>query len=155
MSEQLTVSDESWMSIALHEAQQAYEQGEVPIGAVVVKGNNEIARAHNLRETWQDATAHAELIAIRRASTRLGGWRLHECTIYVTVEPCPMCAGAIVQSRLNRVVFGALDPKAWGNLTIEQLLNNPELNHRVTVVEGCLKSESAQLIKDFFRRLRE
>ncbi len=143
-----------FMALALDEARRAAEVGEVPIGAVVVADGAVVARAHNLRETTHDPTAHAELIAIREAARRLGRWRLSDCTIYVTLEPCPMCAGAMHQARIDRLVFGAFDPKAGAVGTLYDLSNDERLNHRFSVTSGVLADESAALLKRFFERLR-
>lgn len=142
------------MREALAEAQKAFAIGEVPIGAIVVKDGEIVARAHNLRECACDATAHAEVLAIREAGKNLGGWRLSGCTLYVTVEPCPMCAGALVQSRMDRVVFGAKDPKAWADRSLLELLQNPGLNHQVAVLDGVMAEACSQLMKEFFRARR-
>lgn len=142
------------MREALVEARRAAEFGEVPIGAVVVKDGNIIARAHNWRETWRDPTAHAEVIAIREASRNLGGWRLEGCTLYVTLEPCPMCAGAIVLSRVDSVVYGATDSKG-GAVESKVHIIEPNLwNHQPNVVSGILADECGMILKDFFRSLR-
>ncbi|PDO10401.1 MAG: tRNA adenosine(34) deaminase TadA [Candidatus Reconcilbacillus cellulovorans] len=147
--------DIRWMREALAEARKAESLGEVPIGAVVVRDGLIVGRGHNLRETLNDATAHAEMIAIRDACSRLGAWRLLGCTLYVTLEPCPMCAGAIVQSRLPRVVFGASDPKAGCAGTLMNLLQEPRFNHRAEVAGGVLADECALLLRRFFQRLRQ
>jgi tRNA(adenine34) deaminase len=147
--------DEAFMAEALAEARLGAEVDEVPIGAVLVCGDQIIARAHNLRETQHDATAHAEVLVIRQAGALRGGWRLSDCTLYVTVEPCPMCAGALVQARVQRVVFGAADPKAWADLRLEQVVCNPGLNHRVQVTGGVLADECSAIIKRFFRAKRK
>jgi len=144
-----------FMQAAIEEAQKAAEIGEVPIGAVIVRDGEIVGRGYNLRETRKDPTLHAEMIAIREASERLGGWRLIGCTLYVTLEPCPMCAGAIVQSRVEQVVYGATDPKAGCAGTLMDLLNEPRFNHQVPVVSGILEEECGQLLKDFFRGLRK
>ncbi|WP_268898751.1 tRNA adenosine(34) deaminase TadA [Brevibacillus migulae] len=146
---------ERFMQAAMEEAKKAAEIGEVPIGAVIVRDGEIVGRGYNLRETRKDPTLHAEMIAIREASERLGGWRLIGCTLYVTLEPCPMCAGAIVQSRVEQVVYGAADPKAGCAGTLMDLLNEPRFNHQVPVVSGVLGEECGQLLKDFFRRLRK
>lgn len=145
---------EIFMREALAEAGAAFAAGEVPIGAVVVKGGAIIARAHNLREAEHDATAHAEILAIRRAGQRLGGWRLSGCTLYVTVEPCPMCAGALVQSRIDHLVFGAPDPKGWADRSLLEIVQNPGLNHRLAVTDDVLADECSALMKRFFRSRR-
>ncbi|GAB6934931.1 tRNA adenosine(34) deaminase TadA [Calditerricola yamamurae] len=143
-----------FMREALAEARKAEAIGEVPIGAVIVRNGEVVGRGHNLRETGKDPTLHAEMVAIREAASRLGGWRLLGCTLYVTLEPCPMCAGAIVQARIERVVYGAPDPKAGCAGTLMNLLDEPRFNHQVAVTSGVLAEECAQLLRDFFRRLR-
>jgi tRNA(adenine34) deaminase len=148
------VADETYMSLALQEAELAAELGEVPIGAVIVCEGAVVARAHNLRETTHDPTGHAELIAIREAAQRLGRWRLSDCTVYVTLEPCPMCAGAMHQARIERLVYGAIDPKAGAVGTLYDLSSDERLNHRFTYTAGVLAQESAALLKAFFQQLR-
>lgn len=143
------------MQQALVEAQKAYDMGEVPIGAVIVKDGKIIARGHNLRETEKDPTLHAEMVAIREAAQHLGGWRLTGCELYVTIEPCPMCAGAIIQARIQRVVFGALDPKAGCAGSLYNLLQDSRFNHRVEVVGGVMEEECRRIMQDFFRERRE
>jgi tRNA(adenine34) deaminase len=147
--------DEVFMRQALAEAQLAYQQGEVPIGAVVVKDCAVIGRGYNRRETWRDPTAHAEVIAIRQAAAALRAWRLTGCTLYVTIEPCAMCAGAIVLSRLERLVYGADDPKAGAVVSLYEITADERLNHRVAVTAGILADECSDIIRRFFRRLRE
>ncbi|ANS76330.1 adenosine deaminase [Paenibacillus yonginensis] len=147
-------SDEYWMRQAIEEAKKAEAIGEVPIGAVIVKNNEIIGRGYNLRETTHDSTAHAEMIAIRQASEHLDAWRLLDCRLYVTLEPCPMCAGAIVQSRLPAVIYGTTDPKAGCAGTLMNLLQEPRFNHRTEVVANVLQEECSSLLSDFFRRLR-
>jgi tRNA(adenine34) deaminase len=142
------------MRVALEEAARAPAIGEVPIAAVVVREGTILAQAHNYRELWQDPTAHAEVIAIRAAATALGTWRLTETTLYVTVEPCAMCLGAIILARIPRVVFGAKDPKAGACGSVFDFTNEPKLNHRVEVRGGILEQESQALIQHFFRQLR-
>lgn len=149
------MTHEAFMREALEEAAAAAALGEVPIGAVIVKDGVIVARAHNLRETAHDATAHAEVLAIRQAGEKLGGWRLSGCTLYVTVEPCPMCAGALVQSRIDHVVYGAVDPKAWADRSLAEIVQNPGLNHRMEVTGGVLAVECSQIIKAFFRARRK
>lgn len=144
----------AFMKEALMEARKAEALGEVPIGAVIVKNGEIIARAHNLRETLHDPTAHAEMLAIQQASNKLGGWRLHGCTLYVTLEPCQMCAGALIQARVDHVVYGAEDPKAGCAGTILNLLQDVRFNHQVKITKGVLKEESVKLLTDFFRHLR-
>jgi tRNA(adenine34) deaminase len=148
------MDDERFMEQAIKEALDAELVGEVPIGAVIVKDNKIIARAHNLRETSKDPTAHAEILAIRAASQSIGGWRLTGCTLYVTLEPCPMCAGAIVQSRISRVVYGADDPKAGCAGTLMNLLQEPRFNHQVAYQGGVLQEKCSCLLKEFFQSLR-
>lgn len=148
------MGDEEFMRAALDEARKAYELGEVPIGAVVVKDGAIVARSFNLRETAHDATAHAEVLAIRAAGQQQGGWRLSGCTLYVTIEPCPMCAGALLQSRVDRVVYGADDPKAWADRSLLEILQNSGLNHQVEVRSGVLADECSQIMKSFFRARR-
>lgn len=145
---------EFWMRYAIEEANEAQKLGEVPIGAVIVHRGVIIGKGHNLRETTLDPTAHAEMIAIRQASDRLQAWRLLECTLYVTLEPCPMCAGAIVQARVPTVVYGAPDPKAGCAGTLMNLLQEERFNHRVELVEEVLREECGLLLTNFFRRLR-
>ena len=148
--------DESYMRLALEQARMAADIGEVPIGSVVVGPDGSIiGRGFNRRETWQDPTAHAELLAMREAAQTLGSWRLVDCTTYVTLEPCPMCAGTMVNARLSRVVYGARDPKAGAVRTLYELLEDPRLNHRVDVHEGCLTEACGEILRDFFRAIRE
>lgn len=142
------------MRVALEEAARAPAIGEVPIAALVVREEKIIAQAHNYRELWQDPTAHAEVIAIRAAATALGTWRLTETTLYVTVEPCTMCLGAIILARIPRVVFGAWDPKAGACGSVFDLSQEPRLNHRIEVTGGVLEQESQSLLQTFFKRLR-
>lgn len=148
-------TDENYMKFALEEAAKAERIGEVPIGAVIVKNGEVIARAHNLRETAQQPTAHAEHIAIERAAEAVGSWRLEDCTLYVTLEPCVMCSGAIVMSRIPRVVYGAADPKGGCSGSLMDLLQEPRFNHRAEVVSGVLEEECSQLLKNFFKQLRD
>ncbi|MFB5679212.1 tRNA adenosine(34) deaminase TadA [Paenibacillus terreus] len=145
---------EYWMNQAILEANKADAIGEVPIGAVVVKNGEIIGRGYNLRETTNDATAHAEIIAIKQASESLGAWRLLDCCLYVTLEPCPMCAGAIVQSRIPTVIYGTPDPKAGCAGTLMNLLQEPRFNHRTEVIQGILQPQCAAMLTDFFRKLR-
>ena len=153
-SEYTDQRDEHFMRMALTEAESALASGEVPIGAVVVCNNEVISAGHNMRETWRDPTAHAEMIAIRAAASSLSAWRLTGCTLYVTIEPCPMCAGALVLARLDRLVYGAPDPKAGAVSSLYQMLYDQRLNHRMDVTTGILESECALLMKRFFRALR-
>jgi tRNA(adenine34) deaminase len=148
------MNDETHMRVALEEARLAAADGEVPIGAVVVCDGAVVARAHNRRENDRDPTAHAELLAIRSAAQGLGRWRLSGCTVYVTLEPCPMCAGAMHQARIDRLVFGALDPKAGAVGSLYDLSDDRRLNHRFDVTSGVLADESSALLRAFFARLR-
>lgn len=148
-------TDNDYMLYALREAEKAYGKGEVPIGAVIVKDGQIVARAHNLREKKRDATAHAEILAVQKACKKLGGWRLMDCDMYVTLEPCPMCAGAILQSRIRRLVIGATDPKAGAGGSVVDLFGVETFNHRVEVVQGILKDECAEILKVFFKELRQ
>jgi tRNA(adenine34) deaminase len=146
--------DEQYMRLALEEARKAYDLGEVPIGAVVVRRGKVIARAHNLRETQKCAAAHAELLAIQQACAVAGGWRLTDTTLYVTVEPCPMCAGAILQARIERMVFGAHDVKGGACGSVLNILQDDRFNHQVMVQAGVLEEDCAEIMKRFFARLR-
>ena len=149
-------ADEVYMDEALQEAEKAYAMGEVPIGAVLVdEAGNIIARAHNLREAGHDATAHAEMLVIREGCRKLHRWRLSGCTLFVTVEPCPMCAGAIVMSRVDRVVYGALDAKAGACESVFNIPGNPVLNHAPEMRAGVREQACADLMKRFFRERRE
>lgn len=143
------------MRLALKEAEQALAEGEVPVGAVIVKESRVIARARNQRETLKDPTAHAEMIAITQAAEFLQCWRLEGAEIYVTLEPCPMCAGALVLARIKALTFGAPDPKAGACGSLFNLVNDPRLNHRVEVTSGILKEECSKILNDFFLGLRE
>jgi len=149
------LSDEHWMRQALKLAQQAAEQDEVPVGAIIVHKNKIIASAFNQREQLADPTAHAEMIAITQAASHLNSWRLLECSMFVTLEPCPMCAGAILQSRIPRIVYGALDPKAGAVVSLFQLLNDPRLNHRCETLSGVLADECGKILTEFFDRKRK
>jgi tRNA(adenine34) deaminase len=146
---------EHWMQAALAEAQSAFEAGEVPIGAVIVHEDRIIAAAGNQRESLNDPTAHAEMIAITQAAQALGSWRLLDCTLYVTLEPCPMCAGAIVQARIPRVYYGAADPKAGACHTLFQVTSDIRLNHQAYVIGGVLKDQARSLLQDFFAQQRK
>jgi tRNA(adenine34) deaminase len=147
-------SDETFMSLALAEARRAGEIGEVPIGAVVVCGGAVVSTGHNRREIDHDPAGHAEFLAIREASQSLERWRLSDCTVYVTLEPCPMCAGLMHQARIARCVYAAPDPKAGALGTLYDLSRDERLNHRFDVASGVLVDESAALLKEFFRKLR-
>ncbi|MBQ1545390.1 MAG: tRNA adenosine(34) deaminase TadA [Clostridia bacterium] len=145
---------EDFMREALKEAEAARRTGEVPIGAVVVRGSDIVGRGHNRRETGKDALAHAELEAIHDACKTLGGWRLWQCDLYVTLEPCPMCAGAIINSRIQTVYYGAKDPKAGSCGSVVNLFELP-YNHKPTLVPGILEPECSEILSVFFRELRE
>jgi tRNA(adenine34) deaminase len=147
--------DEAFMRQALAEASLAATQGEIPVGAVAVKGGQVVGIGHNRREHAQDATAHAELLAVQAAARALGTWRLGGVTLYVTLEPCAMCAGALVLARVDRLVFGARDLKAGAVGSLMNLVQDERLNHRMEVVEGVLAQECSALLKAFFRRLRQ
>ncbi|MFM8571106.1 MAG: tRNA adenosine(34) deaminase TadA [Pirellula sp.] len=149
------LGDEYFMRRSLQLAQLAAQQDEVPVGAIVVHANKVIASAYNQREQLADPTAHAEMIAITQAASHLDSLRLVDCTLFVTLDPCPMCAGAILQSRIPRVVFGALDPKAGAVTSLYQLLNDPRLNHRCEVVGGVLALECGKVLTDFFELKRK
>jgi tRNA(adenine34) deaminase len=148
------LEDRRLMALALAEANQAALEDEVPIGALVVRGSQILGAAHNQREQLRDPTAHAEMIAITQAAAVLQSWRLEHCTLYVTLEPCPMCAGAIVQSRIKRVVFGADDPKAGAARSLYRLLEDSRLNHRCEVVPGIMAMECGHVLREFFRQKR-
>ncbi|WP_206672160.1 tRNA adenosine(34) deaminase TadA [Metabacillus mangrovi] len=148
-------SDEWFMRLAIEEAKKAESIEEVPIGAVLVLNGEVVASAHNLRETEQRSIAHAEILAIDRACRELGTWRLEGAVLYVTLEPCPMCAGAIVLSRVERVVYGAPDPKGGCAGTLMNLLQDERFNHQVQVDEGVLRDECGELLSSFFRKIRE
>jgi tRNA(adenine34) deaminase len=150
----VTELHDRFMQEALAQARLAAEMGEVPVGAVVVRGDQVIAAGHNRREIDQDPTAHAELLAVREAAAALGSWRLDNCTVYVTLEPCSMCAGAMVLARVERCVYGTTDPKGGFVGTLGDLSDHPGLNHRFAVVSGVLAGESSKLLKDFFKQLR-
>jgi tRNA(adenine34) deaminase len=147
--------DERWMRHALELAGAAADHDDVPIGCVVVRGGVELAAAGNARERDRDPTAHAETLALREAARRVGSWRLDGCTVYVTLEPCAMCAGAIVLARVERVVLGAADPKAGFAGSLGNLLQDPRLNHRVELVTGVLEEECGAPLRAFFRSRRE
>jgi len=142
------------MELAIKEAEKARTINEVPIGAVIVYDGEVIAAGYNVREKSQKTLSHAELVAIQEANEKIGSWRLEDCTLYVTLEPCPMCAGAIIQSRVKRVVFGASDPKAGCGGTLMNLFQNKQFNHQVEVRSGVLGEKCAKLLRDFFKFLR-
>jgi tRNA(adenine34) deaminase len=143
-----------WMRAALERARQAFDEGEVPIGAVIVHDGRIIGEGYNLRESLKDPTAHAEMIAITQAAQSLESWRLLDCTIYVTLEPCPMCAGAIVLARIPTVIYGTTDPKAGACHSLFQITDDARLNHRATVLGGVLQSECKALLQEFFAQQR-
>lgn len=143
-----------WMKKALDQAVQAFDQGEVPVGAVIVFEERIIAEACNQREMLQDPTAHAEMIAITQAAESLGSWRLLDCTLYVTLEPCPMCAGAILQARIPRVVYGAADPKAGACHSLYSLTSDIRLNHQAAVLGGVMQDDCRAILQEFFRHQR-
>ena len=143
-----------YMKEALKQAKKAYALGEVPIGCVIVYEDKIIARGYNRRNTDKNTLAHAEITAINRASKKLGDWRLEDCTLYVTLEPCQMCAGAIVQSRITNVVMGCMNPKAGCGGSILNILEMPEFNHQVNVLRGVMEEECSQILQDFFKELR-
>jgi len=151
----LVVDDEAGMRAALHEARASLAADEVPVGCVVVHDGTIVGRGHNQVEALQDATAHAEVLAIGAASNALGSWRLSDCTLYVTLEPCAMCAGAVVLARLGRLVYGAADPKAGACGSVLDVIGEERLNHRVPVTPGVLAGECGELLREFFRRKRK
>jgi tRNA(adenine34) deaminase len=149
-----TATDELWMEEALRSAQRALEAGEVPVGAVVVCDGKIIARGWNRNITASDPTAHAEIVALREAAATLGNHRLANCDLFATIEPCPMCAGALVHARIKRLVYGADDPKAGAVQSVMQVLNHPQLNHRIEVRSGVLAGRCAELLQSFFKNRR-
>lgn len=151
----ITKIHEKYMKAALKQAEKAYALGEVPIGCVIVHEGKVIGRGYNRRNTDKNTLAHAEITAINKASKKIGDWRLEECTLYVTLEPCQMCAGAIVQARITEVVMGCMNPKAGCGGSILNILEMPEFNHQVKVVRGILEEKCSQMLKTFFTELRE
>jgi tRNA(adenine34) deaminase len=149
------MNNEQYMQEAIAEAKIAAGLGEVPVGCIIVIDGNIVGRGGNRRESAADPTAHAEMIAIREAARAIGGWRLVGSTLYVTQEPCPMCAGAIINARIDRVVYGCDNPKAGSVRTLHKLLEDPRFNHRVLVENGLLAAECGQLLSDFFKELRK
>ena len=147
------MNDLKYMNLALDEAKKAFDEGEVPVGAIIVKGDEIISVAHNNREATNDATGHAETIAIRKACEIIGSWRLEECELYVTLEPCPMCMGAIINSRIKRVIFGAKDAKAGACGSVIDLTAYP-FNHKPAIECGVMKNECASILSDFFYKKR-
>ena len=148
-------SKEKFMKEALKEAKKAYEKLEVPVGAVIVKDGKIIARGHNLKETKKDTTRHAEIIAIEKASKKLGAWRLLDCEMYVTLEPCSMCAGAMINSRIKKLYIGAIDEKTGAVGSVLNLLEDYKFNHNIEVEKGILKEDCEKILKDFFKDLRK
>lgn len=146
--------DKEFMKLALDQARLAKDIGEVPIGAVIVRNGQVIASAYNKRETFKNPLAHAEILAINKASERLDSWRLLDCTMYVTIEPCAMCAGAIVNSRIDRLVIGAMDPKMGACGSVVDLVRHEKFNHRVDLVSGVLEDQCSSIMKEFFKELR-
>lgn len=147
--------EEKYMKIALEEAKKAYNKDEIPVGAVIIKNGEVVAKAYNLKETKQDTTNHAEILAIKKASKKLGTWRLTDCEMYVTLEPCSMCAGALIQSRIKKVYIGAMDYKTGACGSNLNLLEDYPCNHKVEVQTGVMQEECEQIIKNFFKELRE
>jgi tRNA(adenine34) deaminase len=147
-------ADERLMALALEEARAAGEAADVPVGAVVARGEEVLGRAGNAREQFNDPTAHAEILALRQASAALGSWHLEGCTLYVTLEPCAMCSGALVLARVDRLVFGAADPKAGFAGSLGDLVRDPRLNHAVEVTGGVLQEECGEVLRGFFRERR-
>jgi tRNA(adenine34) deaminase len=150
----MSETDERWMRIALEEAARAREAGEVPVGAVLVRGETLIARAHNSPIALHDPTAHAEVLAIRQAAAEAGNYRLTGTTLYVTIEPCLMCAGAVIQARIGRVVFGAADPKSGAAVSLYRLFDDGRLNHAVALTQGVLQEACSEILSGFFREKR-
>jgi tRNA(adenine34) deaminase len=147
-------ADRALMALALEEARAAAEAGDVPVGAVVARGEEVLSRSGNAREQAQDPTAHAEILALRRAAVMVGSWHLEGCTLYVTLEPCAMCAGALVLARIDRLVYGAADPKAGFAGSLADLTRDPRLNHVVEVETGVLEAETSEVLREFFRQRR-
>lgn len=146
--------DQLRMKMALNAARQAWDEGDTPVGAVIYHGERLIGKSWNQREALQDPTAHAEILAITQAASALGSWRLNECTLYVTLEPCPMCAGAIMQARIGRLVYGAFDPKAGACGSLLDITGCTKLNHRVEITSGVLAEECGDILREFFRQRR-
>jgi tRNA(adenine34) deaminase len=150
----MTQDDERWMREALRQARAALEHDEVPVGCVIVHDGHVVGRAHNQREMLEDPTAHAEMIAITQAAEALGSWRLLGCTLYVTLEPCVMCTGAMILGRIDRLVYGATDPKAGAVESVLRILEEPRLNHRVPATGGVMAEECGAILSEFFRGKR-
>lgn len=149
------MNKEDYMKLALKEAQKAYDELEIPVGAIIVKDGKVIAKAYNEKEKKQDATKHAEILAIQRASKKLKNWRLYDCDMYVTLEPCSMCAGALIQSRIRKIYIGAMDEKTGSCGSVLNLLKDYKFNHNVYMEYGVCKEECEKILKDFFKELRE
>lgn len=150
----MTEADERFMRLALDQAERARTTGDVPVGAVVVQGDEVLASATNEREARPDPTAHAELLALKDASQKLGTWRLSDCTLYVTLEPCPMCSGAVILARLARLVYGTQDPRGGAAYSLYNIPQDPRLNHHVEITTGVLEEECRDLLSDFFKDRR-
>ena len=148
------MEQENYMELALNEAKKAYEIEEIPVGAIIVKDGKVISRAYNQKETNNNPIAHAEILAIERASKKLGRWRLDDCDLYVTLEPCPMCAGAIIQARLKNLYIGTMDPKSGACGSVLDLSKDFPFNHKVNTIVGIKKLECEKILKDFFKQLR-
>jgi tRNA(adenine34) deaminase len=155
MSGNAQKSDQDFMRVALEEARKAAARSETPVGAAIVVGGQVVAAAHNMREMWQDPVAHAELLAVREASARLGRWRLDDATLYVTLEPCLMCAGALVLARIGRLVYGCRDPKAGALGSVYDVVRDGRLNHIYRITPGVLETECSLVLTEFFNGLRE
>ena len=149
------MNEEKWMKEAIKQALKAYKEDEVPIGCVIVKDNKIISRGYNKREKNQISMDHAEMIAIKKACKKLGSWRLEDCDLYVTLEPCPMCAGAIIQSRIRKVIYGASDPKGGSVKSVVQLFDIKEYNHHPEYISGIYEKECSELLTDFFKSKRK
>ena len=147
--------DEYYMALALKEAKKAASINEIPIGCVIVRNDEVLVKAHNLREKKQSSLGHAEILAIEKANKKLNTWILDDCILYVTLEPCTMCAGAILQSRMKKIVFGAYEPKFGACGSVINVLNNPKFNHQVEIKSGVLETECSQILKNFFQKLRQ
>ena len=148
------MEQENYMELALNEAKKAYEIEEIPVGAIIVKDGKVISRAYNQKETKNNPIAHAEILAIERASKKLGRWRLDDCDLYVTLEPCPMCAGAIIQARIKNLYIGTMDPKTGACGSVLDLSKDFPFNHKVNTIVGIKKLECEKILKDFFKQLR-
>jgi len=149
------MNEEKWMRLALKEAEKAESEDEVPVGAVIICGGKVIAQAHNRKEATKKATAHAEILAIEKANKKIGDWRLLDCELYVTVEPCAMCVGAIIQARLKRLVYGTADPKFGAVESVIKIFQQSGWNHYPEIISGVLKEESSQIIKRYFTKKRD